>query len=153
MGPTKRCTRCGVEKPVSAFGRFALHSTGLRPACKDCERGRPARERKYPDLSPEERRRTVARERYRESEADREARRRQSRKWKAKNPEKKRAEDAVYRAIRRGDMVRQPCSVCGERAHAHHADYARPFEVMWLCALHHARQHAAEGRLRSAATP
>lgn len=73
-------------------------------------------------------------------------------KWKARNPEKLRAQHAVAAAVRSGRLVTQPCEECGAKAHAHHADYAEPLEVRWLCPLHHARQHRAEGRLaRSAA--
>lgn len=50
-------------------------------------------------------------------------------------------------AVRRGKLQRQPCEVCGEKAHAHHPDYSKALEVRWLCPHHHARQHAAEGRL------
>lgn len=34
----KRCTRCGVEKPLDAFGRDRLFADGLRPSCKECKR-------------------------------------------------------------------------------------------------------------------
>lgn len=49
----------------------------------------------------------------------------------------------VTQAIRRGDIVRQPCCVCGttQKVHAHHEDYARPLHVAWLCASHHTRLH------------
>jgi len=70
-----------------------------------------------------------------------------TRRWKERNPEKVQAERAVADALRRGTLTRQACEVCGAKAHAHHADYARPLEVQWLCPLHHARQHVAEGRL------
>jgi hypothetical protein len=71
----------------------------------------------------------------------------QTKKWKARNPEKLRAEQLVAKEIRAGRMQRQPCGVCGATAQAHHADYARPLAVQWLCPWHHARQHVAEGRL------
>ena len=41
-------------------------------------------------------------------------------------------------AIRRAEVIRQPCSVCGEPyAHAQHWDYSKPFEIQWLCRRHH----------------
>jgi len=39
-------------------------------------------------------------------------------------------------------LKKKPCSVCGEPlAHAHHPDYAKPTEVVWLCPLHHRQEH------------
>ena len=39
-------------------------------------------------------------------------------------------------------MERGACSVCGaDDAEAHHADYAAPLDVIWLCPKHHAEQH------------
>lgn len=62
-------------------------------------------------------------------------------KWRAANPEKKRAHDAVDRAIRRGQLVRQGCESCGNWAEAHHEDYSKPLEVRWLCRKHHKEAH------------
>ena len=45
--------------------------------------------------------------------------------------------------LRKGNMTRQPCSVCGRAdSHAHHDDYSRPLDVMWLCPVHHKERHA-----------
>jgi hypothetical protein len=87
------------------------------------------------------------RARYARSELDRERRRGAARRWKARNPEKVHAQRVVAEMIRGGRLLRQPCEVCGERAHAHHADYVKVLEIQWLCPLHHMRQHALEGRL------
>lgn len=54
------------------------------------------------------------------------------------------ARRAVRYAIARGEIVRQPCEVCGATSptvHAHHDDYAAPLNVRWLCFTHHVRQH------------
>lgn len=46
------------------------------------------------------------------------------------------------KAIRRGDLVRKPCEVCGDhKVHAHHPDYNTPLDVMWLCPKHHSEWH------------
>lgn len=48
----------------------------------------------------------------------------------------------VYKAIKRGDLVRQPCEVCGfPQAQAHHDDYSKPLDVRWLCPKHHNMHH------------
>jgi transcriptional regulator with XRE-family HTH domain len=53
-------------------------------------------------------------------------------------------------AIERGELVRQPCEKCGstKRIHAHHEDYAKPLEVVWLCPGHHVRRHYEMARER-----
>lgn len=57
-------------------------------------------------------------------------------------PERVRARQEVFNAIQRGEIIRQPCSVCGlEKAHAHHEDYSKPLDVMWLCRKHHREIH------------
>ena len=53
-----------------------------------------------------------------------------------------RAHAAVARAIKTGDLVKEPCQVCGSpESEAHHPDYSSPLDVMWLCSLHHNRLH------------
>jgi hypothetical protein len=44
-------------------------------------------------------------------------------------------------AVARGTIIPQPCFVCGAEAEAHHPDYARPRDVVWLCPDHHREVH------------
>lgn len=61
-------------------------------------------------------------------------------------PEKVEAKRIVAEAIRRGELVRGPCEVCGEaKSHGHHPDYDKPLGVMWLCAPHHLEWHERNG--------
>lgn len=56
--------------------------------------------------------------------------------------EKKRIRDFVWHKIRSGKLKREPCEVCGNmRSQAHHEDYSKPLEVVWLCAFHHKARH------------
>jgi ribosomal protein S27AE len=55
-------------------------------------------------------------------------------------PERVEARNAVSYAIRRGKLKRKPCVVCGsEKVQAHHEDYLKQLEVVWLCRKHHRR--------------
>jgi hypothetical protein len=60
------------------------------------------------------------------------------------------ARHLARQAIRRGDLVRMPCEVCGMvKSEAHHDDYSKPLDVRWLCRTHHTEWHLkakAEGR-------
>jgi len=58
-------------------------------------------------------------------------------------PQKRKARIAVGNAIRDGLLVKLPCVRCGdENVEAHHHDYSKPLEVIWLCYLHHREIHA-----------
>lgn len=50
-------------------------------------------------------------------------------------------------AIRTGRLVKQPCSVCGNPdVQAHHEDYMKPLDIIWLCKACHVKHHTkAEG--------
>lgn len=63
-------------------------------------------------------------------------------KWRHKNRLKVNVERILYRAIKRGDIKRLPCIICGKKKGlAHHPDYSKPLEVIFLCALHHKEIH------------
>lgn len=48
----------------------------------------------------------------------------------------------LSKAIKTGELVPQPCVVCGtEKVHGHHEDYSRPLDVIWLCPAHHFERH------------
>lgn len=62
-----------------------------------------------------------------------------------RHPEKCKARDLLFRAIRSGKIQRGNCEVCGEpNAEGHHKDYSLPFDVIWLCKKHHMDLHKAE---------
>jgi hypothetical protein len=58
---------------------------------------------------------------------------------------KRKAHRAVRDAIRDGILRPGPCEVCGSTLdiHAHHDDYSRPLDVIWLCASHHMQLHSS----------
>lgn len=44
--------------------------------------------------------------------------------------------------VNRGKIKKLPCSTCGdENSEAHHDDYSKPLEVIWLCRKHHLEKH------------
>lgn len=52
-----------------------------------------------------------------------------------------RASVILKRVRAKGEIERLPCQVCGgEASQAHHDDYTRPLDVMWLCASHRAER-------------
>lgn len=66
-------------------------------------------------------------------------------RWRNDHPRRYQCHLVVQQALGRGDLVKQPCEVCGTtegRIDAHHDDYDKPLEVRWLCRLHHVRLHS-----------
>lgn len=56
--------------------------------------------------------------------------------------EMQKAHGIVRRAIDSGKIQRMPCEKCGIGAtEAHHPDYSKPLEIMWLCKSHHVAEH------------
>lgn len=58
------------------------------------------------------------------------------------------AQQAVYQAIRRGELSRGLCEACGttEDVCGHHDDYGRPLDVRWLCRSCHVKHHATKAK-------
>lgn len=58
-------------------------------------------------------------------------------------PEKYLATGKVSWAVASGKLYPQPCSVCGtcNNPQAHHEDYSKPLEVIWLCSKCHVKLH------------
>lgn len=72
-------------------------------------------------------------------------------RWATFSPARRRASNLVQAAKLRGDLVPQPCEVCGKRyVVAHHDDYAEPLAVRWLCRSHHRKHHHQHGPGRNA---
>jgi hypothetical protein len=44
-------------------------------------------------------------------------------------------------AVQKGILIRLPCIKCGQKSEAHHPDYTKPLDVIWLCRLHHTELH------------
>lgn len=66
-------------------------------------------------------------------------------RWRKRNPKSYLAHLSVQNALKLGVIERAPCSVCGAvKAEAHHPDYERPYDVIWLCRTHHRALHASE---------
>jgi ribosomal protein L37AE/L43A len=100
--------------------------------CKDCTKAAVRERRRHNDAT---------------REYDRKRGGRQSaeyiRAYRAANPEAYKAHTAVGNALRDGRLTREPCLFCGEaRTQAHHRDYSKPLDVVWLCSKCHRRLHA-----------
>lgn len=136
----KLCKRCNKVKPLADFGRRGDNGKP-KTYCRQCTNAY------LRDLAA--RNRESRREYFRRWWDGKKELRRQ-RDNARYDPVKASARRAVKMALRRGTMRRGPCVVCNsaEVVEAHHFDYARPLDVIWLCSHHHKDVHY--GRLRIA---
>jgi len=151
----KKCKSCNKTKDISLFGKNRTYKDGHDSKCKDCryelvkayrstERGRESARgtvRRYHQSQKGK----AAKRKYEVSDKGRENRRFDSIKHKNRYPEKKRAREIAYYAIKSGKIAAASCVVCGnDRAHAHHENYNKPLELTWLCVKHHSERHKNE---------
>lgn len=133
----KACTVCGVVKSSSDYYRDRRALDGRYSSCKECRKKLSASRVAY----MREYMRT-----YRKIEANKEGIRKYQRKYQSKYSQRRKWYEKIVSAvnsqIRRGLLIRKPCESCGaEKSEAHHADYNKPFEIMWLCKEHHSVWH------------
>lgn len=131
----KKCSKCKINKPLNEFTKFLSRYDKLRSACKACIK-------KY--------RQTVKGKacdsKYQKSEKGKETYKKAVQKYHIANPIKRKARYVVTYAIVSGNLIKQPCQICGKmRVDAHHCDYRKPLEVMWLCRQHHVEWHKENG--------
>lgn len=132
------CIECREDKPSGEFYAHPEMAAGHVNVCKECHKRRmKVRSRTNPKVQEYDRMRAKTPERRRKATD-------YAREWRAKNPQAYRAHTAVNNAVRDGRLKKLPCEFCGaDRTMAHHKDYSKPLDVMWLCAKCHNRLHAA----------
>jgi len=72
----------------------------------------------------------------------------QKRDWANKNKHKRKAHNKVANALLKGELIRPTecglCGMCGD-IEAHHDNYDKPLDVIWLCVRCHNDRHIALG--------
>ena len=121
MSATKRCSKCGRTLPLSSFHKTRRSKDGYQWRCRECVA--EYHHKQYESGAALE-------ERVKVCEA---------------RPTGKKARLCVALALKAGRLTRpHTCSGCGctdteHRIEAHHADYSRPLDVIWLCPMCHRR--------------
>jgi len=134
---SKECFKCNSIKPLTEFYKHSQMADGHVNKCKECNKN---------DVSAN---RNKNLEKYREYDRKRgkiperiKANTEINRAWRAEDTRRVLAHTSVARAIRNGSLFRLPCVRCGEaKSLAHHEDYDKPLEVMWLCQPCHKQRH------------
>lgn len=135
----KTCFKCQAEQPLSAFYKHKQMADGHLNKCKSCTKADAWHHRNdnIEKVRAYDRERGKTPERLARGTAVTAA-------YRLQFPERYRANSAVANALKRGALAKQPCFCCGvDEVEAHHADYSRPLDVVWLCPAHHKEIHLA----------
>ena len=112
---------------------------------RDIDRYRRSKTKYYITHTKSERKRSLEYQRNLKTSSPeklKEIKRKASKNWKNRNPEKVKAHTIFNNAVKEGLLVRQPCIVCNSpKSCGHHPDYSKPLEVTWLCNKHHSLLH------------
>ena len=140
MGDTVlTCKKCGMTKPAARFLVDTREPSGHIRVCKDCENTRRRAHRARLDVAERKRQNQA---RYARTERGKRSAVQSSVNYRERHPEKVEAQQIIGRALRSGQVTREPCLFCdAERVHAHHHDYSLPLAVTWLCHRHHLLAH------------
>ena len=162
----KRCPSCAEVLPPADFCRNRARRDGLASQCKGCQRIAKRIYRQRPAVR-------AARLRYKREyrakygEPVRIKERQYRHAHRLKHIETSRAQERARELIRCTTLegkarvalrravcsrrIKKPehCERCGKltpqrRLHGHHADYARPLDVEWLCPMCHSMEHRRE---------
>lgn len=133
----KICACCGKGLQFSDFYKRKSSLDGCRSECKSCS---SEKSKKY-YLGNEVKVKSVV-SAWTKTEKGRESRKASTYKWVENNRVKSRAHDAVARAIKSGKLKQYTCESCEDpKSQAHHEDYSKPLEVVWLCSKCHTQRH------------
>jgi hypothetical protein len=149
----KKCNGCGAEKPLSEYYKHPSTPDGFASKCKECAKAivkaaRAKNAEHYKEFDKARAMRTdrvAARAAYQKTKEGKEALKRARAAYVSKAPERRAAHVAVGNAVRDGRLIPWPvCAIpgCCSKPEAHHPDYDRPLDVVWLCPAHHKQAHA-----------
>lgn len=149
----KECFKCNVIKPLVEFYVHKQMADGHLNKCKECTKldtfGRTEEEiekRKHRDRNRSNHKERIQKNRDRllsNPEAMKKCNEKKN-EWSHRNKHKRNAHLKVSRAVMNGTIKRENnCSNCSSdiKVEAHHEDYSKPLEVIWLCSKCHHLRH------------
>ena len=131
--PEKQCPGCKRVMQFSDFNKCRRSRDGLTSRCKDCVKlqGRLTRARHLEKIRERDR----VRNKKRKNRTD------------TKGGARRKEYNTIRDALRDGLLCKPLfCTRCwaSGRIEAHHNDYSRPLDVVWLCPSCHASMHREE---------
>ncbi len=133
----KTCFKCQQLLPITEFYKHPAMGDGHLGKCKECNKKdvRENRAKRRDQYAEYERIRT-------QDEHRKQMAVQYQRNLRANHPEKYRARQMIGNATKIGKLERKPCEFCGNpKSQAHHHDYSKPLDVVWLCCPCHVQRH------------
>lgn len=163
----KRCPRCNINLPHSAFNKCAGQKDGLQSYCRDCNKKyqcgyyvdhiddvkQRVAEYKCDNLQKVQKQYREASSRWKHNnptysyyEKNKVAEQNKGAIYRQQNKYKIRARHAVQYAVRMGILVKSDCcEICGalNSLEGHHKSYDKDYwlDVLWVCRSCHQRLH------------
>lgn len=150
----KSCSFCGDLKEYSQFHARKTSKDGKTSQCKECckvfrkkhyEKNKEKeleRSRKWKLENPEKNLSTQKKWRKKNKEKYRLIVKRHAESYKKRNNHKIKARRKVAYAMSVGKIKKENCKICkAENSEAHHNDYDKPLNVIWLCQKCHKKEH------------
>jgi hypothetical protein len=131
------CYKCKGEFPIESFINKKTGSFGKGYECKDCCRI-AYRERRERHIGTHKKKDRAYYERNREKIINK------RKEYNKANKDKVSARSKIMGAVFTGKVIRpDSCSKCGIKCvpDAHHEDYKKPLDVIWLCRKCHQILH------------
>ena len=132
----KVCFKCKERKPLNEFYAQKQMKDGFLNKCKECTKRDVRKNRQESENA-----RAYDRRRYKENPKRREETHRRAREYRVLYPDRYKAHSKLGNAVRDGRIQKpKTCTRCGgkeRRIEAHHPDYSKPLDVMWLCSVCH----------------
>ncbi len=153
---SKKCFKCGIVKPLGEFYKHPQMADGYLNKCKECtkkdNRENRAKKLEYYQEYDRQRanlpKRVKARKEYinkiKKTGIYSPMKKKSTKKYADKYPEKIKA-NQILNSNLMSEKIRKPscCSICGkkENLQAHHSDYLKPIQVLWVCDSCHKMIH------------
>jgi hypothetical protein len=135
----KKCIKCGEVKELSEFYGDSSRKSGLHPWCKDCKK---TKQKHYQKTTAGKIVHSRANKSYCKTLKGKKATRKKYEVQKENHPEKEKARVALNDAVRVGKIKKGLCVICkSNKVEAHHPDYQKPLDIIWLCKDHHTKLH------------
>ena len=134
---SKTCFKCKTVKLLNEFYKHSAMGDGHLNKCKECNK-KDALEHRLKNIEKVreyDKRRAKLPDRIKLAL-------RVNQEWRVADKRRTQCHNAVARAIRNNELSPMPCVRCGElKSLAHHEDYNKPLDVMWLCQPCHKQRH------------
>lgn len=114
----KKCSKCKQTKEYTEFSKTKVSKDGYCSYCKECTK---EVQKRWRQEHPESMRRY----------------------WQRQNLSlEHKVRIDLYLFMRRNKIKKGACVVCkSSKVQAHHEDYSKPYEIVWLCRKHHEDVH------------